>query len=603
MNNGITMATPASAAKKARFRLLAAMIAVALAVSLAPAAPAAADSTPVAFPDANLEAKVRASLGGPVGPITQDMMAGLTTLEGYDAGIANLTGLECATNLSLVQLGRNSITNLTPLAGLSTLSEVSLFDNQISDVSALSGLTNLTVLAIGTNPITTIAPLASLTKLTHLDVSYTDITTISTVTSFTGLTNLSVYGDADVNDLTPVAGLTSLRTVSAGQTGVTNLGPLAGLTNLEYLDLGYLPVTNLAPLAGLTELVQLNLFSSDTIEDVSPLIGLTKLSWLNLSEAEIYDISGLANLNAGPGTIYLRQNWLDPFAGSPAETLIATLESRGYTVHWENQKSGGAIMGTVTDGSSPLAGVTVALTNGPSTKTGADGSYVIGLAKPGERTLTFSKATYTTASKSHTVAIGVTGTANATLALAPGTISGRVTSRTGVAVAGVRVSLDGVPGPLTSANGGYSLPATAGAHSLTFAKAYYAPANTNVTVSAGGSAAANVVLTPLRISQTISRSPNKASLTYKRKRGTAKFTLAATVADARGAVAGQWVWLQKSSNGRTWKNAYKVKTSAAGKVSVTIKLKKRQTIYYRWSAPQTTYDFAKTTAKQKVRIK
>ena len=102
----------------------------------------------------------------------------------------------------------------------------------------------------------------------------------------------------------------------------------------------------------------------------------------------------------------------------------------------------------------------------------------------------------------------------------------------------------------------------------------------------------------------VTRSPSKSSVTYKRKSGVAKFTLAATVKDARGVrIASATAYLQSSANGKTgWHRIATIATNASGVASKAFKAKKRSTTYYRWVVPVTDARLGKTTSKQKVVI-
>ncbi len=92
---------------------------------------------------------------------------------------------------------------------------------------------------------------------------------------------------------------------------------------------------------------------------------------------------------------------------------------------------------------------------------------------------------------------------------------------------------------------------------------------------------------PVFSAVSVTRSPSKSAVTYKRKKGVAKFTLAATFASAGGPrVAGHLVYLQTSKNGRSWKDAYAVRTDGSGKAAKTFKIKKKSTLYYRWRSPR-----------------
>ena len=130
----------------------------------------------VTIPDANLRAVIADSLGKASGaPITRAEMASLTRIDAPNKGIRNLTGLEHATNLQRLDLGRvwvndelvnsNDISNLSPLSNLTNLKSLDLDANSISDVSVLSGLTNLRSLYLGANSISDISPLVANTGL------------------------------------------------------------------------------------------------------------------------------------------------------------------------------------------------------------------------------------------------------------------------------------------------------------------------------------------------------------------------------------------------------------------------------------------------------
>jgi hypothetical protein len=540
--------------------LAAILVSVALAGVVPPVVASAAP--PVTFSDSQVEAAVRAALhiSAPT-PVTTDDMLALTSLSVASPAVTSLSGLESATNL--------------------------------------------TTLDVGSNPgLTSIQPIAGLTKLTYLNIGWCDVQSYDPLTGLTNLETLYASHNTAITDLSALGGLTKLTTLSIGQLAATSLAPLSDLTGLTYLDAGYLAVTDLGPLAGLTELTSLNLYGSGTLSDLTPLTAHTKLAWANFSDAQVYDLTGLENLNVG-GTIHLHSDYLDLTPGSPASQIVDTLRSRGYTVNVTPQKAGGVLSGTVTDASGvPLAGVSVALTDGPRATTDASGAYTIGLAKQRHWTVTFSKAAYTTSSTTADVWTGSTTTLDAALTPSPGTISGTVSATSGAPISGATVSLDGTPAATTAADGSYTLPASAGNHTLTFSKAYYSNATASPTVPAGSGVTTNITLTPVQLSQTITRSPSKATITAKRKHGKATLTLKATFTDARGAITGQTVRLQRSTNGKTkWKNVYVRVTNTAGQATVVITTKKRQTAYYRWYAPTTTADLTKTSTKQKVRVR
>jgi hypothetical protein len=105
----------------------------------------------------------------------------------------------------------------------------------------------------------------------------------------------------------------------------------------------------------------------------------------------------------------------------------------------------------------------------------------------------------------------------------------------------------------------------------------------------------------LRVS--VSRTPKASSLSYKRRRGVARFKLGATLSTSRGRLGGATVWLQKSTNGRSWKSVYKLRSNSSGNVSKRLSVKRRGVGYYRWYVPSAADRLAAYTAKQRVRVK
>jgi internalin A len=122
-----------------------------------------------------------------------------------------------------------------------------------------------------------------------------------------------------VGDLTPLANLTNLETVTVKGGKIQDLKPLAGLTNLEYLDLSDNQISDLTPLAGLKKLKTLHL-SNNQIKDLTPIAGLTALETVHLDGNQIADLKPLAGLKS-LATVDVRKNQIadvTPLVGLPA---------------------------------------------------------------------------------------------------------------------------------------------------------------------------------------------------------------------------------------------------------------------------------------------
>ena len=92
----------------------------------------------------------------------------------------------------------------------------------------------------------------------------------------------------------------SLKLLPAEQLGISRLDGLEGFVNLQFLFLfGNEQIRDVAPLAGLTDLLVLNL-DGNQISDISPLVGLTSLQILALMGNQISDVSPLSGMTSSP---------------------------------------------------------------------------------------------------------------------------------------------------------------------------------------------------------------------------------------------------------------------------------------------------------------
>ena len=136
---------------------------------------------PVNIPDSNLLKVIEAKLKKPGATITPTDMQTIKILNAANNGITELTGLESAINLEVLDLSNNNTSNnismdVNPLAGLTKLKKLDISDNNISDVSPLAGLINLKELHLDNNPISDMSALAGLKNLTlHFNKHYKTI--------------------------------------------------------------------------------------------------------------------------------------------------------------------------------------------------------------------------------------------------------------------------------------------------------------------------------------------------------------------------------------------------------------------------------------------
>ncbi len=238
------------------------------------------------IPDSNLRTKIEDALNKSSGDtITITEMETLTSLNGQDSSISDLTGLETATNLTTLKLGNNAIVDISALANLTKLTELQLWDNQITTLSDLSGLTNLTTLYLWGNTVSDISDLSGLISLMQLRLGENSITNIGTVSNLTNLTQLYL-NENTITDISAITGLTNLTELRIGSNTISDITPVQNLTNLEWLDMPNNQISNISAVQNLTSLVELY-FQNNSVSDLSPLVGNT-----GLGESTEIDIRG-----------------------------------------------------------------------------------------------------------------------------------------------------------------------------------------------------------------------------------------------------------------------------------------------------------------------
>ncbi len=172
----------------------------------------------VNIPDPNLRNAITQVLRkAPDATITVADMETLTALIATNRNITDLTGIEAATKLTLLDLRDNSISNLSPLAGLTNLTALWLARNNITDISPLARLTNLVLLYLEHNSITDLSPLVTNTGLgngDYVDVRENPLNALSTNTHIPALQSRGV--NVEFDDIV-------VRSVDVNGDGVVNI--------------------------------------------------------------------------------------------------------------------------------------------------------------------------------------------------------------------------------------------------------------------------------------------------------------------------------------------------------------------------------------------
>ncbi len=204
-----------------------------------------------------------------------------------------------------VQLG---VTDPT-VADMVFLKELNAAGMGISDLTGLEYATNLVSLNLGeffyyrewppelrTNQIQDISPLSGLTRLKSLNLSNNQITDISALSGLTALETLALY-DNQITDISALSGLSNLTSLDLEHNQITDITPLSGLTNLKSLELSSNPIAGTSALSTLTGLESLTL-SRVGLTTIPALTDLPNLTFLDLVGNQITDISGLSGMSA-----------------------------------------------------------------------------------------------------------------------------------------------------------------------------------------------------------------------------------------------------------------------------------------------------------------
>ena len=283
----------------------------------------------VDFPDANLAAAVRISLGlAEDADIPLTSLQELTQLHADNFEITNLIGLEKATRLTSLAIRDNPISDFAPLGSLINLTLLNLINTtfSISDLTILSPLTSLRRLLLSGNEISDLTDLPAFPNLASLELNrnqITDLTPLGNLTAPTKLTFLSL-SDNQISNITPLARFTGLTQLFLSVNNIRDLTPLENLTNLEeWLRISSNQVSDLSPLAGLTKLRNLYFFRNQ-VRDLTPLAGLTELRTLVICYNRYTDISPLQNL-VNLSTLFIDEVFVEANRALVGATTDATL--------------------------------------------------------------------------------------------------------------------------------------------------------------------------------------------------------------------------------------------------------------------------------------
>ena len=202
----------------------------------------------VSISDPNLASALRKALElAEDARIPERALQNLRELNARKSKIKNLTGLEHATRLTVLELRENQILDIRPLANLKNLERLILDVNNVRDITPLANMTQLTWLLIGKNPISDFTPLTNLTQLEGLALWSCNLSDVTLLANMTRLKHLWL-GRNKINDITPLSKITKLEKLWLRYNQIHDVSPLTDLTSLQELHLQGNPITNRRPL-------------------------------------------------------------------------------------------------------------------------------------------------------------------------------------------------------------------------------------------------------------------------------------------------------------------------------------------------------------------
>ncbi len=298
----------------------------------------------VNFPDANFETEVRIELGLPApSDITDSDMARMTSLNAHWRDIANIQGIEYATNLTYLGIGYNQISDISPVSGLKKLTELALTDNQISDISSVSGLTKLTELILSWNQISDILALSGLTNLTELYLWNNQVSDISPLSGMNHLTKLVLAGN-QISDISALSGLANLVELHLQGNQIETLD-LRGsnLSSLELFTIKNNPIRKvvLADSTLIQAVFNALMYNGRTCYDgIAEMPGVLSLDLSGVDFKETPDLSAIYGMDDLETLLFAGATNLD---GSQVTQLTDNLDSLAWldvTGLWESFSAG-----------------------------------------------------------------------------------------------------------------------------------------------------------------------------------------------------------------------------------------------------------------------
>ncbi len=177
---------------------------------------------------------------------------------------------------------------------VATISTISARDKGIRDLTGLEHCKRLMLLELPGNEVSDLSPIAGLDLLQSLTLTGNRVEDIAPLKDLKRLQYIELSGNS-VSDISPLAGLEAMNSAYLSGNQISDLTPTKGLSKLWTLDVADNDVTDISPVSGLTRLSTLNLDGNE-VSDLSPLADLTSLQRLSLRDNKVTDIGPLVEM-------------------------------------------------------------------------------------------------------------------------------------------------------------------------------------------------------------------------------------------------------------------------------------------------------------------
>ena len=263
-----------------------------------------ANPTTITFEDKNLYDSIKKQLsakkmsynGNDVDKTIEISTNDVEKIEEFDLStstISNLSGLENFTNLTSINLSKNTIAVANPLTQLKKLEILNISENPINTeiLSTISELTTLKQLNVANTQMNgdQLDYLKNLKSLETLTLASNNISAVEKISGLKSISKLDISVNTSFTDFTQVTSFKSLEELNVSGTGITTFDGIKNLTNLEKLYAAdNKSITTTAGINPLFETQRVTVTDPETEKQVTVVEPfLNKLTVLNLSSIGI----------------------------------------------------------------------------------------------------------------------------------------------------------------------------------------------------------------------------------------------------------------------------------------------------------------------------